>query len=181
MVARVTYRGQNIADQDFPGVAPPNVPEALHLGLFRRHDNEAPNSGLILAVLEASADMVRSLSEGKLIISVGSRTGTGRPTPDRVILLGEGTAAGTTPTVAALLGSTSQAQLITTGNQAEPYGGVVLGDDLPANLTLSTSLETYSQAWQLNFTDTPMWLYWGGIWGGNWDDDFTVLYTYDSE
>ena len=167
MVAAVDVIQTNIADVNLAGVSPAVAAE--HLVGLRRHDPDNPTQGLLLFLVQLDATAVTNIQAGELEADITVRGG-GRPLSTSGIRLASG---GTTTetTVGRLLNSRSNSELAGAGNASAFTGAVAR---LPSGLSLNTRVNTaLATAIRLN-SISPTWEHWGGLFGQDFSDAFTV-------
>ena len=153
--------------------------QARDLVVLRRHDTEAPNTDLLLALafLVPGNNAIRTINTGSMRLAFSNRGIGGRPETVVTTNLSPQQGAANTPSVGALLASTSAAELNTTGRTPAIAQGIV-GDALPASLTLATLISTYSRGHQIDIAAAGSWVWWAGVYGQNMSDAFDQLWTW---
>lgn len=135
--------------------------------LLRRHDSDSPNAGLLLCLmrLRTSRPGGTAVEAGRKRLRVFERAGGLADVQTDIVL--STVVAGHSPSIAALLASTSAAQLSTDGGSPVFSGGV--SGDLPTGLTLGTVVSTDDVPHEITIgqANANEWFVWGGAIGQN--------------
>ena len=170
----------DIADTNLNAVDP--AVRADDLVVLRRHDTEAPNTDLLLALalLTPVNGQAQSITTGTMRLTFANRGIGGRPETVDSNALSSRAEAARNISVGVLLGSTSDAELNSFGNvSAARTSDTIVGDALPSSLDLTTEISMYASGLhQINISAAGSWVWWAGVYGQPMDDAFDQIWTW---